>query len=240
MTYYSGFVAAVPRANRDAFVAHAKAGWPWFQKRGALRMVECLGTDVKPGKQTDFYRATLAEEDELPLFSWVEWPDRATADAAWASMDSDPDLPQMPEMPFDGARMFWGGFAPIVNEGESKPGAYVQGFVLAAPADRKQAYIDMAKSATQMFRDYGATFQIECWGEDVPHGKLTDFYRATDAQDGEVPLFSWIEWPDRATCDAAAAKMEADMQGCDMPEMPFDGMRMFWGGFTPVFDSKAA
>ncbi|WEF23899.1 DUF1428 domain-containing protein [Paracoccus sp. S3-43] len=240
MTYISGFVAAVPRANRDAFIAHAKAGWPWFQKRGALRMVECLAEDVKPGKQTDFYRATLAKEDEVPLFSWVEWPDRATADAAWAGMQSDTDLPEMPEMPFDGARMFWGGFTPIVEEGESRPGSYVQGFVLAAPEDKKQAYIDMAKSATEMFRDYGANYQVECWGEDVPHGKLTDFYRATDAQEGEVPLFSWIEWPDRATCDAAGKKMEADMDGQDMPEMPFDGMRMFWGGFTPVFDSKTA
>ncbi|MFC3629152.1 DUF1428 domain-containing protein [Paracoccus angustae] len=240
MTYVSGFVAAVPAANKDAFIAHARAGWPWFQKRGALRMVECLGTDVQHGRQTDFYRATQAKDGEVPLFSWVEWPDRATADAAWASMDSDPDLPPMPEMPFDGMRMFWGGFDPIVQVGESAPGRYVQGFVLAAPEGRKQAYIDMANGATDMFRRMGATYQAECWGVDVPHGKQTDFYRATDAKDGEVPLFSWIEWPDRATCDEAARKMEAEMEGTEMPEMPFDGMRMFWGGFTPVFDSRTA
>ena len=238
MTYVSGFIAAVPAANRDAFIAHAKAGWPWFRKRGALRMVECLGTDVKHGTQTDFYQATQAGDDEVPLFSWVEWPDKTTADAAWASMESDPDLPDMPDMPFDGKRMFWGGFTPIVTVGESRPGSYVQGFVLAAPADSKQAYVDMARSATDMFRRMGATYQAECWGTDVPHGKQTDFYRATDARDGEVPLFSWIEWPDRATCDEAGRKMEAEMDGTDMPDMPFDGKRMFWGGFTPVFDSK--
>lgn len=238
MTYISGFVAAVPAANKDAFIAHARAGWPWFQKRGALRMVECWGMDVKPGKRTDFYRATQAEEGEVPLFSWIEWPDRETCDAAWAGMDSDPDLPRMPELPFDGARMFWGGFEPIVTVGDSQPGRYVQGFVLAAPKDRKQAYIDMARSATDMFTRMGATCQMECWGVDVPHGKQTDFYRATQAEQGEVPLFSWIEWPDRATCDEAGRRMEAEMAGMDMPAMPFDGMRMFWGGFAPVFDSK--
>ncbi|MFC3167062.1 DUF1428 domain-containing protein [Paracoccus fontiphilus] len=240
MTYISGFVAAVPAANKDAFIAYARAGWPWFQKRGALRMVECWGEDVAHGKQTDFYRATQAKEGEVPLFSWVEWPDRATCDAAWSNMESDPDMQTMPEMPFDGARMFWGGFSPIVEEGESRPRSYVQGFVLAAPGDRKQAYVDMANSATGMFRRFGATYQVECWGEDVPHGKQTDFYRAAQAKEGEVPLFSWIEWPDRATCDEAGRKMEAEMDGMEMPEMPFDGMRMFWGGFTPVFDSKTA
>lgn len=239
MTYISGFVAAVPAANKDAFIAHAKAGWPWFQKRGALRMVECLGEDVKHGRQTDFYRATQAAEDEVPLFSWVEWPDRETCDAAWASMENGTDLPEMPAMPFDGKRMFWGGFTPIVEVGESRPGSYVQGFVLAAPEEKKQAYIDMAQSATEMFRRLGATWQVECWGTDVPHGTQTDFYRATQAKDGEVPLFSWIEWPDRATCDNAARQMESEMAGMEMPSMPFDGMRMFWGGFTPVFDSKA-
>jgi uncharacterized protein YbaA (DUF1428 family) len=81
---------------------------------------------------------------------------------------------------------------------------------------------------------------VENWGEDVPHGKQTDFYRATDAKDGEVPLLSWIEWPDRATADKAQAGMEAEMKDKPMPEMPFDGMRMFWGGFAPIFDSDKA
>ncbi|MCF3973181.1 DUF1428 domain-containing protein [Paracoccus salsus] len=237
MSYYTGFVAAVPNASKQAYIDHAKAAWPMFSKRGARRMVECWGEDVPHGTLTDFHRATQARQDETPVFSWIEWPDRATADAAWQSIMEDPQMQAMGEMPFDGNRMFWGAFSPIVEDGESQPGRYVQGFVLAARADMKQAYIDMARSASQMFRDHGATYQIECWGEDVPHGKLTDFYRAADAQEGEVPLFSWIEWPDRATCDTAARKMEAEMADFQMPaEMPFDGKRMFWGGFSPILD----
>ena len=114
MTYYSGFVLAVPADKRDDYADHAVKAWPMFKRHGALRMVECWGEDVPHGKQTDFYRATDARDGEVPLFSWIEWPDRATADAAWAAMMTE-DHPDMVDMPFDGARMFWGGFAPIVD-----------------------------------------------------------------------------------------------------------------------------
>ena len=70
---------------------------------------------------------------------------------------------------------------------------------------------------------------------DVPEGEVTSFSMATKREDDEVIVFSWMIWPDKATCDAAAEKMMADMEGQDMPEMPFDGMRMMWGGFEPVF-----
>lgn len=116
---------------------------------------------------------------------------------------------------------------------------YYSGFVLAVPAANKQAYIDMARDAWPMFQRLGAIRMVENWGEDVPHGTQTDFYRATDAREGEVPLFSWIEWPDRATAERAQARMEAEMKDRPMPEMPFDGRRMFWGGFSPIFDSQA-
>jgi uncharacterized protein YbaA (DUF1428 family) len=115
---------------------------------------------------------------------------------------------------------------------------YYSGFVLAVPAANKQAYVDMAAQTWPMFERLGAVRMVENWGEDVPHGKQTDFYRATNAEDGEVPLFSWIEWPDRATADKAHAAMGEEMKDKPMPEMPFDGMRMFWGGFAPVFDSR--
>lgn len=117
--------------------------------------------------------------------------------------------------------------------------SYYNGFVLAVPADNKQAYVEMARGAWPMFERFGAIRMVENWGEDVPHGKETDFYRATGAKDGEVPLFSWVEWPDRATADAAWQKMQSEM-GDGPPEMPFDGMRMFWGGFAPIFDSADA
>jgi uncharacterized protein YbaA (DUF1428 family) len=115
--------------------------------------------------------------------------------------------------------------------------SYYSGFVLAVPEANKAAYVEMAREAWPMFKRNGAIRMVENWGEDVPHGKQTDFYRATDAKDGEVPLLSWIEWPDRATADKAQAGMEAEMKDKPMPEMPFDGRRMFWGGFAPIFDS---
>lgn len=74
---------------------------------------------------------------------------------------------------------------------------------------------------------------------DVPRGKVTDLHRAVDATGDEVVVFSWIEWPDKATCDAAWQKMQQDGAMQDMPEMPFDGRRMVYGGFEPVFDSSA-
>lgn len=118
MTYYSGFVAAVPAANKQAYIEHARQAWPMFQRAGAIRMVENWGEDVPRGKQTDFYRATDAKDGEVPLFSWIEWPDRATADAAWARMEEEMKDSPMPDMPFDGMRMFWGGFSPVFDSDE--------------------------------------------------------------------------------------------------------------------------
>ena len=117
---------------------------------------------------------------------------------------------------------------------------YYSGFVLAVPEANKQAYVEMAREAWPMFKRLGAIRMVENWGEDVPHGKQTDFYRATDAKEGEVPLFSWVEWPDRATADKATGGHGGGDEGQATPEMPFDGMRMFWGGFAPVFDSETA
>ena len=115
MTYFTGFVAAVPTANKQKYLDHVKSAWPLFQSYGATRMTECWGADVQKGKVTDFQGAVQAKDDETVVFSWLEWPDRATADAAFASMMEDPDMQAMGEMPFDGMRMIWGGFAPIVD-----------------------------------------------------------------------------------------------------------------------------
>lgn len=102
--------------NKQAYIAHAAKAWPHFRKRDAVRMVETWGEDVPHGTQTDFYRATMANDDEVVVFSWIEWPDRATADKAWADMMADASMAaDLGEMPFDGSRMFWGGFAPIFD-----------------------------------------------------------------------------------------------------------------------------
>ncbi|PSM13819.1 MULTISPECIES: DUF1428 domain-containing protein [Stenotrophomonas] len=114
MSYIDGFVLAVPTANKEKFLAHARAGNPVFVEFGALRVVECWGDDVPHGKTTDFFGAVKATPDETVVFSWIEWPDKPTRDAGMAKMMEDPRMdPSKNPMPFDGARMIYGGFAPI-------------------------------------------------------------------------------------------------------------------------------
>ena len=124
--YVQGFVAAVPTANRQAYVEHARQAVPLFKEFGVTRMVEAWGDDVPKGKRNDFQGAVLANADETVIFSWCEYPDRATHEAAASKMMSDPRMQDMPEMPFDGKRMIFGSFAPIVDVG-SGHGTYVDG-----------------------------------------------------------------------------------------------------------------
>ncbi|HYZ24213.1 MAG TPA: DUF1428 family protein [Rhodopila sp.] len=116
MTYVDGFVLAVPAANRESFRRHAEAAAPLFKEFGATRVVECWGDDVPDGKLTDFRRAVQAREDEVVVFSWIEYPSREVRDAAHERMRTDPRMRAIGEqMPFDGKRMIFGGFAPIVE-----------------------------------------------------------------------------------------------------------------------------
>jgi uncharacterized protein YbaA (DUF1428 family) len=114
--------------------------------------------------------------------------------------------------------------------------AYIDGFVIAAPIANKQKFIDFAKEFDPIFLEYGATRVVECWADDVPHGKQTDFYRAVAAKDDEAVLFSWIEWPDKATRDAGMKKVMDDPRMDPNNPMPFDGARMIYGGFEPVLE----
>ena len=115
MSYYDGFVAAVPVANKDTYAQHAQKAWDdMFKGMGALSMTETWADDVPEGEVTSFPMAVKRKDDEAVVFSWVEWPDKATRDAAWAKMmEMGPGA--MDEMPFDGKRMIYGGFAPIVT-----------------------------------------------------------------------------------------------------------------------------
>ncbi|MFC0282529.1 DUF1428 domain-containing protein [Camelimonas abortus] len=120
MSYIDGFVIAVPTANREKFREHAALADAVFIEMGALRVTECWGDDVPEGRQTDFRRAVAARPDETVVFSWIEWPDRATRDAAMQKLmdpaNADPRMdPQKNPMPFDGARMIFGGFTPLVH-----------------------------------------------------------------------------------------------------------------------------
>lgn len=114
---------------------------------------------------------------------------------------------------------------------------YIQGFVIPVPTKNKAAYRKQAKEAAGMFMQYGATRIVECWGDDILEGKTTDFRRAVKANEDENIVFAWIEWPDRKTCKAAQKKMEADPDMQPGGDMPFDGKRLIYGGFKPIFEA---
>jgi len=119
MSYIDGFVIAVPTANKQKFIDHARHYDSMFLELGATRVIEGWGDDVPEGKVTDFQRAVQATSEETVAFSWVEWPDKATRDAGMKKMMEDPRMdpsnPDNPPMPFDGKRMIYGGFAPVVE-----------------------------------------------------------------------------------------------------------------------------
>jgi uncharacterized protein YbaA (DUF1428 family) len=140
-------------------------------------------------------------------------------------------------MPFDGQRMIFGGFAPLLDEKADGTMGYADGFVLPVPAGNKEAYRAMASKAAAVFKEYGAIRVVEAWGDDIPEGKVTDFRRAVKAEDGETVVFSWIEWPSKQAREEAWPKlMEDERMKPDFANMPFDGKRMFWGGFAPILD----
>jgi uncharacterized protein YbaA (DUF1428 family) len=240
MTYVEGFVCAVPDANRDKYREHAAAAWQLFQEFGVRRHVEAWGADLPDGKVTDFRKSVAAEDGENVVFAWFEYPDRATRDQVNAKMMSDPRMAELMDMPFDGKRMIMGGFESILDTGSAR-GTFVDGFVLPVPRARRDAYLDMARKAEAIFAEYGALRLVEAFEDDVQHGEVTDFYRAVKAEEGEGVVFSWIEWPDRATRDRAWAKMmEDERMKPDPANTPFDGKRMFWGGFEIVMDESAS
>ncbi|GGG25098.1 DUF1428 domain-containing protein [Chelatococcus composti] len=114
---------------------------------------------------------------------------------------------------------------------------YVEGFVAAVPAENREVYRRHAAEAAVLFKEFGATRMVECWEDDVPDGRLTDFRRAVQAKEGEVVVFSWVEYPSRAVRDAANEKIMTDPRMRAMGEqMPFDGKRMIFGGFEAIVD----
>jgi uncharacterized protein YbaA (DUF1428 family) len=241
MTYVEGFVLAVPTANKEEFRQHAADAAPLFREFGVKRHVETWGDDIPDGTTTDFKKAVQAKEDETVVFSWFEYPDKAARDAANAKMMSDPRMAEMGTgMPFDGKRMIIGGFSSLLDEGDSV-GGYTDGFVLPVPEANRDAYRAMAQKAASVFQEFGATRVVEAWGDDVPEGQVTDFYKAVKAEDGEKVVFSWIEWPSKQARDEGWQKVMADERmKPDHDKVPFDGKRMFWGGFQPILDTAKA
>lgn len=237
MTYFEGFIVPVPEANKAAFATHANEVARRLREVGIRRQVEAWDSDVPEGKVTDFRMAVNAAPDEKVVFAWFEYPNRQARDAANERMMSDPRMEEMSkDVPFDAKRMILGGFDAIVEEG-SGGGSYTDGFVVPVQHARREAYRALASKMAKEFLRHGATRVVEAFGDDVPRGQVTDFYRAVKAEDGEGIVFSFIEWPDKATRDEAWKSIMADESLRPQGEMPFDGKRMFWGGFEVVIDT---
>lgn len=117
MKYIDGFAAAIPAANKDKYIEHARLAAAIFKEHGALKLVECWGDDVPDGKLTSFPQAVLCQPDEIVAFSWIEWPSKAARNAGMEKVMADPRMqPDVNPMPFDGKRLIYGGFQIIVDE----------------------------------------------------------------------------------------------------------------------------
>ena len=226
----------VPRANKAAYQQHIEQAAPYFKKLGATRFVENWGDDVPDGKVTDFKGAVKAKPDEDIVFSWVEYPDKATRDRANEKMRSDPAMQDMSSMPFDGTRMIFAGFEPLNEVGQKGRLGYVDGSVIPVPAGNKQAYLDKAKEVSTLLKQCGATRVVDAWADDVPDGKVTDYKGAVKAEAGEKIVYSWIEWPSKEARDKGWEQASKDPQ-MQPNNLPFDGNRMIYGGFTPLLDA---
>ncbi len=114
--YVDGFLLPVPTANKEVFRKHAAEAALIFKEYGALSVMECWGDDVPPGKINSMHTAVLRKDDETVVFSWITWPDKPTRDTAMAKLQADPRMsPESNPMPFDGKRMVYGGFVPVVS-----------------------------------------------------------------------------------------------------------------------------
>lgn len=109
---------------------------------------------------------------------------------------------------------------------------YVDGYLLAVPTANKDAYRAHAEASAALFKEYGALAVVECWGDDVPTGKLNSMHTAVLRKDDETVVFSWVMWPDKATRDAGNQKLyEAPRMSPEINPMPLDGSRLIYGGF---------
>jgi uncharacterized protein YbaA (DUF1428 family) len=239
MSYVEGFVAAVPAANKAAYIKHVAEAASLFKEFGGSRVVETWGDNVPDGKVTDFKGAVKAKGDEVVVFSWIEYPSKGARDAANERIRTDPRMKEVgASMPFDGKRMIFGGFTPIVEDASSQGTmGYTDGFVVPVPAAKKEAYRAMAAKSAAVLREYGAIRIVEAWGDDVPDGKVTDYKGAVKATGDEQIVYSWIEWPSKEHHDAVWPKIMADERmKPNHATMPFDGQRMIYGSFAPILD----
>jgi len=116
--------------------------------------------------------------------------------------------------------------------------SYVDGFVAAVPTANRDTYRQHAEAAVPVFKEHGALTVVECWGDDVPDGKLTSFPMAVKCKPDETVVFSWIVWPSRQVRDAGMKKVMADPRlQPDTNPMPFDATRLIYGGFEVIVNA---
>ena len=111
---------------------------------------------------------------------------------------------------------------------------YVDGFVASVPTAKRADFLEHSQNMGKMFKEYGAISVVDCWGDDVPEGKLTSFPMAVQCKQDETVVFSWITWPSREVRDEAWKRVMADARVQSGAEPPFDGKRMIYGGFEMV------
>jgi uncharacterized protein YbaA (DUF1428 family) len=114
---------------------------------------------------------------------------------------------------------------------------YIDGFAFAVPTAKREAFRKMAELSALIFKEYGALRVVECWGDDVPPGKLTSFPMAVKCEADEVVVFVWVEWLSKQVRDESMKKINAD-EPMKHVTMPFDGKRMIFGGFQAIVDKS--
>ena len=114
---------------------------------------------------------------------------------------------------------------------------YIDGFVVAVPTVNRDAYKKHAEETASMFKEHGALGTVQCWGDDVPDGKVTSFPMAVKREANETVVFAWITWPSKEARDAAMKKiMDEPCMQPDEVQMPFDGKRVIYGGFEVILN----
>lgn len=112
---------------------------------------------------------------------------------------------------------------------------YVDGFVAAVPTANRDAFRKHAEVSAAVFKEHGALSVVDCWGDDVPEGKVTSFSMAVQRKSDETVVFSWITWPSRQVRDEAWKQLMSDARlGPEVNPMPFDGKRVILGGFEMI------
>ena len=237
MTYIAGFVSPVPTANKDKYKKFAEDSVAMFRGHGVTRIMEAWDDQVPEGEVTDFRRAVDARDDEVVVFSWQEFADKAAWEVASQAIMHDPAMKAMIDnVPYDGLRMIYGGFDGLYEFGTKGRPGYVDGSMIPVPTAKKDEYRTVLERQAAVFAELGATRFVDAWGDEVPDGKLTDFRRAVKATPDETVVFSFIEWPSKEARDAAWPKLFTDPRMHEQGT-PGDEKRRVFGGFVPLVDA---